>query len=148
MLHRLLPPSIDNAHRGSRGALWILGLLAVAKLGIGLGAIFNGRSTAISADGIPLDSFSADGARTVVALFALWGLGQLLLGLICLLALVRYRAMVPLVFVALLLENVGRKAILWFLPYASVARTSNLVINAVLVALMLVGLALSLWRRE
>lgn len=146
MLDRLLPRRIDNDYRGHRLALWILGALAVMKLPMGANAIFNGREVAAGVDGIPLDAFPPDAARAVLALFAAWGLGQVLLGLACVLALVRYRAAAPIVFALLLVENVGRKTIFWFLPSVPTATTANVVVNSVSVALMLAGLALSLWR--
>lgn len=147
MLDQLLPRRIDNEYRGHRLALWILGVLGIMKVAMGTNSVFNGREVASSADGIPLDTFAPDAAQTVVALFAGWGIGQVVLGLLCVLALVRYRGMVPLVFALLLVENVGRKTIFYFLPYASEATTANLVVNASFIALMLAGLALSLWRR-
>ena len=43
-----------------------------------------------------------------------------------------------------LAENVGRKAIFHYLPYAAEPTRANVVVNATFVALMLLGLALSL----
>lgn len=148
MLDRLLPPSLAEGYRGHRLALWILGLLAIMKLAMGTNSIVNGRDVAGSADGIPLATFSPEAAQAVLALFAGWGLGQVVLGLLAVVALRRARGLVPLVFALLLLENVGRKAIFYFLPYASEPTTVNLVVNGLFVALMAVGLALSLGRRR
>lgn len=93
MLERLLPHVIDNTYRGHALGLWLFALVVVAKTGIALGTIFNGRGAAQSADGIPLDSFGAGGADAVVALFAIWGLLQLVFSVLGVLALTRYRAM-------------------------------------------------------
>ena len=148
MLSHILPRQIDNTYRGQRLALWILGLLVAMKLAMGLNSIFNGHEVASSADGIPLDSYGPAGARTVVAMFAIWGLGQVILGLLGLLALVRYRALVPFLFALLLAEQVCRKAILTFLPIAKVGSPPGTVVNLVFLSLMLLGLALSLWSRR
>jgi hypothetical protein len=147
MLQQLLPPHIDNTFRGHRLALWLFGGLVFMKGAIGLGTMFNGRSTAMSADGIPLDTFTPAGAQAFVAVFAAWGLAQLTLNLLGVLALVRYRAMVPLMFTVLLLEHLSRKLILWFLPIARSESAPGFYINLVLVAVMIVGLVLSLWNR-
>lgn len=85
MLDYLLPPRVDNAYRAHRLALWLFAVLVVMKGGIGLGTIFNGRSAAISADGIPLDTFAPAGEQAFVSLLAAWGLSQLMLNLIGLL---------------------------------------------------------------
>jgi len=148
MLNALLPRSIDNAYRGRKPALWLLALVVFAKVGISLQSIFNGYRAAASGDGIPLDTLGAAGAQAVVTLFALWGVAHLALCLLCILALVRYRAMVPLMFALLLLEQLGRKLVLQFLPIVQTETPLGYAINLTLLALMLVGLALSLWRRE
>ena len=148
MLHHLLPGRIDNTYQGHWLALWLFGGLVFMKGAIGLGTIFNGRSAAVSADGIPLDTFGPAGAQAFLAVFAAWGLAQLTINLLGVLALVRYRAMVPLMFTVLLLEHLSRKLILWFLPIARSDSPPGFYINLALVAVMLVGLTLSLWNRN
>ena len=148
MLNRFLPRCIDNTYQGHRIALWLLGLLILMKGGIGLSTIFNGRSAAISADGIPLDTFTSAGEQAFVAIFAAWGLSQLMLNLIGLVVLVRYRAVVPFMFVLLLLEHLARKGIFLILPIPRTGAPPGFFINLALVALMIVGLALSLWRKD
>jgi hypothetical protein len=144
MLHQLLPQRIDNTYRGHRLALWLFAALVLMKGGIGLGTIFNGRSAAISADGIPLDTFTPAGEQAFVSLFAAWGLSQLMLNLIGLLVLVRYRVMVPFMFALLLLEHLSRKLIFWILPIARTETPPGFFVNLVFVAVMIVGLVLSL----
>lgn len=148
MLTPILPQRIDNSYRGHRLALWLLVPVLVLKTGIALGTIFNGRVAAQSADGIPLDRFGAEGAQAVLALFALWGLAQLVLSVLGVLALTRYRAMVPLLYVLLLVEHLLRKWILLVKPIARSGTPPGPYINLALVATMIVGLALSLWRRK
>src|SRR5438034_4863438 len=101
MFNQILPRQVDNTYRGRKLALWLFGLLVLMKAGISLGTIFNGYTAAGSADGIPLDTFTPAGARAVVSLFALWGLSQLMICLLCVSVLVRYRAMVPFTFAVL-----------------------------------------------
>jgi hypothetical protein len=147
MFSRLFPARIDNTYRGQKLALWFLALLALMKVAIGLNSIFNGYVVATSADGIPVDTFTPAGARTVVSFFAIWGLSQLILGLVCILVLVRYRRMVPFMFALLLLEHLCRKLILHFLPVPTTGTPPGFIVNLVFLALMIVGLALSLWSR-
>jgi hypothetical protein len=147
MLDRILPQRIDNTYRGHPLAVWLLVPVVFMKTGIALGTIFNGRAAAQSADGIPLDSFGADGAQAVVALFAIWGLAQLVFSVLGVLALTRYRAMIPSLFALLLIEHLVRKWILLVKPIARTGTPPGPYINLVLVALMVVGLGLSLWRR-
>jgi hypothetical protein len=147
LLRRLLPPRIDNVYRGHPLALWLFVPVVLLKTAIALGTIFNGRRAAQSADGIPLDSFGAAGAEAVLALFAIWGLSQLVLSVLGALALARYRAMVPLVFVLLLLEHLARRWILLVKPIARTGTPPGIYINLGLLVLMILGLVLSLRRR-
>lgn len=148
MLTRLFPQRIDNTYRGSKLALWFLALLALMKVGMGLNSIFNGHVVASSADGIPLDTFTPAGAQTVVSLFAIWGLSQLILGLLCILVLVRYRSMISFIFALLLLEHLSRKLILHFLPIPKTGTPPGSVVNLVFLAVMIIGLTLSLRSRD
>ena len=105
MFERLLPRQIDNTYHGHKVALWLFALLVLMKSVIGINSIFDGRDVAISADGIPLETFTPAGAQAVVSAFAAWGLAQLVICLLCLLVLARYRAMLPFMFALLLLEQ-------------------------------------------
>jgi hypothetical protein len=147
MLNQILPRRIDNTWRGHPLALWLFVPVLVFKTGIALGTIFNGHQAAQSADGIPLDSFGPAGAQAVVALFAIWGLSQLIFSVFGVLALIRYRAMIPLIFLLLLLEHLARR---WILLLKSIVRTGTppgFYINLALLVMMIAGLALSLRSR-
>lgn len=144
MFSQFLPERIDNAYRGHRLALWLFGAVVLMKTSIGLGTIFNGRTAAISADAIPLDTFPPAAAQAFLSVFAIWGFAQVMLGLLCMLALVRYRALVPFLFALLLLEHLGRKLILFVLPIAKTGTPPGLFINLALVAVMILGLVLAL----
>jgi hypothetical protein len=147
MLNQILPERIDNTYRGHPLAVWFFIPVVVFKTGIALGTIFNGRRAAQTADGIPLDSFGASGAEAVIALFAIWGLSQLVLSVLGVLALTRYRAMIPFMFALLLLEHLARRWILLVKPIARTGTPPGIYINLVLLVLMIVGLALSLRSR-
>jgi hypothetical protein len=145
MLNQFLPGQIDNDYRGNQGALWIFGALLLMKLAMSFNTIFNGYSVATTADGVPLDSFPRAAAREVVLLVALWGLAHLMLTIIGVLALVRYRSMIPFLFALLLFEMLSRKAIHQFLPTVTVGNPPASIVNFVLLSLTVAGLALSLW---
>ena len=149
MIKDILPPQFDNTYRGRRLALWFFVPVLVIKLLMSVNSILMGEMVAGRADGIPLDSFTPAGARAVVALFAIWGLAQLMIVLVGLLAFFRYRAMVPFMFALLLLEHLSRKVILTLRPIVpSGATPPGLFVNIVLVTLMIVGFGLSVWRKE
>jgi hypothetical protein len=63
------------------------------------------------------------------------------------LALTRYRAMIPFLFVLFLLEHLARRWILLVKPIARTGTPPGIYINLVILVLTIVGLALSLWSR-
>ena len=104
MLDRVFPPAAEFTYRGSRIALWLLGLVLILKLGIALGAIFNGHYAATVADGIPIDSYTPEGAQAFLSLFASLGLSQFMLAALGVVILVRYRALVPVFLLMLIVD--------------------------------------------
>jgi hypothetical protein len=149
MLDRLFPGQFDNSFRGYRGAFWLLGLFIALKLAMSLNAIFNTVYVATGPDGLPLASYGPAASRTVLMLFALNALGQLVLALIALLALIRYRTMIPLLFLILLGEQIARRFIVSGYEIARTASGgSGAAINYGIVALLALGLLLSLLGRQ
>lgn len=145
MLNRLLPRQADNRFEGRRPALWLLGLLIFLKLAMSLNSIFNTESVAAGADGIPLASYGPEAAREVLLLFALMALGHLAITSIALVALIRYRALVPFIYLILLAEHLARRAIARsYAPPGAHATDIAWFVNYGLLTLLVVGLALSL----
>jgi hypothetical protein len=148
MFDRLLPQRADKTYRGHKLALWLFGIVVLMRVAMSLNSVFNGRYVASSADGIPLETYGPAAAQTAVALFALLGLAQLVICLLCVLVLARYRSMVSLMFTLLLLQFLGGRLILHFLPILRTGTPPGFYVNLGLLVLMVVGLALSLWRRD
>jgi hypothetical protein len=156
MLGRIFPKVIDNVHRGHWLAVLFLIPLVLMKLAIGTNSMINTRFVATSADGIPLDSYGAAGAQAVIAFFAVWGLCMFLLGLLGIVVLIRYRAMIPLMYLILLLEQGGRKALFIVNPIATPGApmvgvggvSYAFLINLAFLVLLLIGFALSLYKKS
>jgi len=144
MLERLLPRTADNTYRGYKIALWIYGVVVLWKMAIAAATIFNGRNTAIVADGIPVNSFSQIGAQDFLSLQAALGVALFILCAIAVLVFFRYRALVPLMFVVLLAENLLRRLVYFLIPMVRVGSPVGTWVNVALITLMLVGLILSL----
>ena len=145
MLDRLLPQRLDNGYRGHKLALWLFGAVVAVKSAQSLALIFAGYSTARDADGIPLDSFPARAASTMVSVLAqgsLWRLTFCLLGGVVLL---RYRSAVPLILALLVLNYLAGQVLFHFVPLVRLGTPPGPVVNLVLFSLMIVGLGLSVW---
>jgi hypothetical protein len=147
MFNQLLPQRIDNTYRGHKLALWFFALVVTMKILQSLLVIFNGEYVVRSADGVPLESFTPAAAQAVVALFALTGLSRLIIALLCVLALVRYRSLITFMFALLAFDYLARQSILHFVPLVRTGKPLGPVVNLILFCLTIVGLALSLWSR-
>lgn len=160
MFNRLFPRQIDNAYRGYWPALWLLVPIVAFKLLIGfnvsgLNPLVAPADIAQNADGIPLSTLGAQGASLVLFLFSSWGLATFVLCLIGVVVLIRYRAMIPLLYLALLIEQAGRTELALAHPIVRSGaqrmiggiHISTLINDAFLVALA-IGFVLSLLGRS
>lgn len=148
ILSRLFPTRIDNAYQGSKIALWILGLLIAVRTMQSVMILVNGASIAQSADGIPLETYPAAAAQTIRALFALSGVNRLVISLICVVVLVRYRRAVPLMFLLLLVTYTAGQLVGRVIPIVRVGQPPAVLVNLTLLGLTILGLVLSLWKRR
>jgi hypothetical protein len=145
MWNRLFPRQADNTFAGHRAALWLLGLFIALKLVMSINSMVNTASVAAGADGLPLDSYGPAAAQTVLLLFALLSLGHLALAVIALTILIRYRAMVPFIYLVLLGEHLARRFVV---ASHAVTRIEDVplgwYVNVGLLILLSLGLVLSL----
>lgn len=147
MISTLLPQRIDNSYRGHKLALWLFAFVLAVKIFQSLAVIFNGRFTLTAADGIPLDSYSAASAQTIVAVWALLAIVRLIVYLVGVLVLIRYRSAVPLMLVVLIFEHLTRQLLLHFIPIVRIGTPPGPVIHLIMFALTVASLPLSLWTR-
>ena len=145
MFERVLPRSLDNEYRGSKLALWLFGLVVLIKSVQSLSIILAGNYTAMGADGIPLDTFPPAAAQTVLAVFAQQSLWRLTFCVLCLIALLRHRSAVPLMFALLVVNYLAGQIIFRFAPLPRVGTPPGPIINLIVFSLMVVGLVLSVW---
>jgi hypothetical protein len=144
MLNRIFPERFDNHYRGHRLALWLFYPITFMNVVIDLVAIFKSDGGAQSADGIPLDTFVSGGAQAVIFAVALLGLSGLLQQFVSVLALLRYRAMIPLMYVLLVVDYLGHKGIAWMKPVVRTGTSSGSYVTVSIFALTFLGLVLSL----
>ena len=116
MLSRIFPSQFDNTYRGHPAGYWVMVVFVIVNLGIGLVTIFSPDSGAQSADGVPLFTFTYGGAMTIIGIAALLGLGSVVMGLLYALAALRYRSMIPLMFVIIVGTFAGRRILGVFKP--------------------------------
>lgn len=144
MLDRIFPERIDNHYRGHKLALWVFVPITFMQIAISLVHIFYADGGAQSISTIPLDTYTAGAAQNVIALFARMGLDQLLLGLLFVLLLIRYRAMIPLMYVLIVVHYIAQEGIVHMKPLALAGTSGASTPALVLTVLSISGLVLSL----
>ena len=145
MMKRLFPDKFDNHFPGQKIALWVFYALTALTLWRSQHHIFAADGGAQSIATIPLDTYVQGGAATVVTVFALWGLAQLGMAFIMLLACIRYKAMIPLLWLFIFFEYAGRLLIGFYKPIETIETAPGATANLIFPVVALVMLALSLW---
>lgn len=111
ILNRVFPSRIDNRYRGNVVALWLFVPIALQRVAMSLTHLLKADGGAQSISTIPLDSYPASAAQNIIALFARLGLEQLVFGSLLVLVLLRYRAMIPLMYLLLVGNFIGSQVV-------------------------------------
>lgn len=146
MFNLLLPRQADNSFQGRKLALGIFAFVLLILTAMSANSIFNGRFVAIQADGVPLDTYTPAGAQAILSCIATWGVTQLMIVLLGIITLIRYRALVPLMFSVLLLGQLLMRVTQYCLAVAKPEGVPASWFIILLLSLMALGLILSLWR--
>ena len=138
----LLPATADNTIRGSKLPYYILILVAGIGTVRSLIHIFAPDGGAGSIAGMDL---TVSGAAEVIFAFALWGSAQLIYALLQWVVILRYRALVPLMWGLQLLETLGRMLVGRLKPVTFAHTPPGAYQNYLYLALSILMLALALW---
>jgi hypothetical protein len=135
---------VDNRYRGHPLALWLLWPAIIAALWRSQHHMLAPDGGAQSIATMPLDLYPPGARANIIALFGQWGLSQLLLALLMLLVALRWRALVPLMWLLIVLEAGGRQLVGWAKPVVTLHTAPGAAGNLPLLLVALVMLALSL----
>ena len=144
MLETMFPKQLTNDYEGSLIAKWVFILLTIVTIGRSLIHAFAPDSGAQSIATIPIDSFTQNGAATVVLIFAQWGFSQLLLGFIYIVVLWRYQTLIPFMYLLMIVEYTMRIFLGTLKPIEITGTAPGGVGNLIVVPLALIMLFLSL----
>jgi len=144
MWHKILPDVVDNNYRGNKIALWFFYLIAIVTIVRSCIHIFKDDGGAQSIATIPLDSYVQGGAEAVIFIFAYWGLSQLMFGLLQGIVALKYRSLIPLMYLFLLFEYVARFGISFFKSIETTGQAPGGIANYILPILLTIMFFLSL----
>lgn len=141
---KMFPKQLNNDYRGSLIAKWVFVLLTAVTLVRSLIHMFSPDGGAQSIATIPLDSFTSDGASAVILIFSLWGLSQFLIGIIYTVVLWRYQALIPFMYLLIIVEYTMRIVLGVLKPIETVGTAPGAVGNFIIVPFAVIMLFLSL----
>lgn len=147
MLNQIFPTPADNTFRGHALAKWMFLILTLVTIARSLVHMFAADGGAQSIATIALDSFTSSGADTVITMFGLWGLSQLIIGLVYAVVFWRYQSLIPMMYLTMLFEYVMRLIAPLYTPgIATTGTAPGSVGDYILIPLVAVMLILSVRR--
>ena len=142
ILALLLPPQADKTIRGRKLPVYVFGAIAIISTVRSCIHLFAPDGGAGSIAGMDL---SVAGSGGIVFAFALWGSAQLIYALVQLVVAFRYRSLVPLMYVLLILETLLRMLVGRMKPVTFAHTPPGAIANYVILPLGALMLAMSLW---
>jgi hypothetical protein len=138
----MLPAKIDNTIRGSKIPFYVFALYAIVSTVRSCIHLLSPDGGAGTIAGMDLSVAGADG---IIFAFALWGSSQLLFALIQLLAVIRYRSLVPFMWLMLALEVLLRELVGAMKPVTFAHTPPGAIGNQIILPLAVLMLGLALW---
>ena len=141
-LEVLFPMNVNNTIRGTRIPVYIFALYAILSTVRSCIHLLSPDGGAGTIAGLDLSVAGADG---IIFAFALWGSSQLLFALIQLLAVIRYRSLIPFMWLMLALEVLLRELVGAMKPVTFAHTPPGAIGNQLILPLAVVMVIWSLW---
>jgi hypothetical protein len=138
----LLPARADNSIRGMKLPVYVFTLIAVVSTIRSCIHVLAPDGGAGSIAGMDLSA----GGPGIIFAFGLWGSAQLIYAVIQLAVAFRYRALVPFMYVLLIIETLLRELVGRIKPVTFAHRPPGAIGDYVVIPLAAVMLVLSLWK--
>lgn len=144
MIKYLFPNSIDNDYKGNKAAMYLFYLVTAFTVVRSIIHLVSPDGGAQSIATIPLHLISKDASDTIIHMFAEWGLSQLLFGLFYIVVLIKYKSLIPLMYLLLVLEYSTRLFLGFNKPFELEGHAPGGIGNYILVPLFFLMFILSL----
>jgi hypothetical protein len=144
----VLPKTIDNDYKGSSVAKAVFYSAILFTIVRSLIHMYAPDGGALSIATIPLDSYAHAAADAVIYLFGVWGLSQLLMGVFYLIVGLKYRSLIPLMYIFIAVEYTMRIVIGHMKPLVTTGTAPGAVGNYVVVPLSVLMFFLSIFNEK
>ena len=140
---QIFPKCIDNNYRGNKISLWLIWPVVIMRAAQGFSLIVGGPKLLKEADGIPLDTFSTEAANAVFTMFLISATSRIVISLIGVMVLLRYRSALTLFASVLTLDQILRQLVLHYYPLVKIGNPFGPMTGWVFLILSIAGLAAS-----
>ncbi len=140
----ILPKTIDNTYSGniiSKVFFYIIILFTIVR---SLIHVLSPDGGSMSIATIPLNTYSAAATNTIIYMFGVWGLSQLMMGIIYLIVVIKYKSFLPLMYIFVTCEYGIRLIIGHMKPIVTMHTAPGTVGNYILVPLGIIMFLLSI----
>ena len=144
MMKHLFPNSIDNDYKGNKLPMYLFYLVTAFTVIRSIIHLVSPDGGAQSIATIPFHLYSKEATDTIIHLFAEWGLSQLLFGLFYIVVLVKYKSLIPLMYLFLVIEYSTRLLLGFYKPFELEGHAPGGIGNYILVPLFILMFILSL----
>ena len=149
MIEKLFPKNLDNQYSGLAIAKWVFVAMTILTIARSLAHIFLPDGGAQSIATIALNEFPAEASAVIIGIFSYWGWSQLLFGLFFVIVLWRYQSLIPLMWLFIFTEWVGRYLLeTFYKPIETVGTAPGKVGNMIFPIISFVMLILALQRQK
>lgn len=149
IINTVFPRTINNNYKGLKIALYFFYFLTLVTLWRSQHHLFAADGGAMSIASIPLDNFTSDGEMAVIGVFSLWGLSQLIIGFIYIAVALRYRTLVPFMYLLMFFEYIMRTIYISnFKPIPTLETAPGAIGNIILIIIVPILFTLSIIQRK
>jgi hypothetical protein len=135
VFERILPEKINNTFPGHKFAVYAFLAFCVFTVARSLAHMFLPDG---GAESIATIDLSAGGADAIIGIFAQWGLSQLLMAGLYIVVYLRYKSLIPLMYVIIFAEYLGRIGMGLLKPLETVGTAPGAIGNLIIVPLAVV----------
>ena len=144
MIKYLFPDSVDDDYKGNKVPFYLLYPVTAFTVIRSIIHLVSPDGGAQSIANIPLQLYVKNASDTIIHLFAEWGLSQLLFGLLYIVVLIKYKSLIPLMYLILVIEYSIRLFLGFYKPIVLEGYAPGGVGNYFLVPLFIIMFILTL----
>lgn len=149
MIEKLFPKNLDNQYDGLKIAKWAFVAMTILTIARSFAHILLPDGGAQSIATIALNDFSTEASSAIIGIFSYWGWSQLLFGLFFVIVLWRYQSLIPLMWLFIFTEWVGRYLLeTFYKPIETIGTAPGKVGNMIFPFISLVMLILALQHKK